>query len=303
MSERKISNKFNIHKEYKRMHIMNPYRNTSSIGSGLVDLYPAKIAYATVRLSDVYNGACLKVRYLESDIEEDIYFDSEGVLDINYIISNSLGGDVSVITIYDQSGNGNNMSFSGFGYANSLKIVSSGSANYVDSKPAMLSPNETSDLYEYYNVISLNQGVNLTEFSIFSKVSYLLNNQSQNDYRLNSLGSRLFTPSSNGSAKNFNPSLDSSIRFDGGSESGSIGFLTGQSITRSSFNNNGLINDYINGLVNIDNESSNLNPVSDDFFILPVRTNNDLIQLGVLYMDEKLIDRENIELIISNLFN
>jgi len=139
MGEISIDPKFNIHETYKKVRILNPYRNSSAPApnSYLLDTYPAAIAYSLRKLSGGYTGAAIRVRRLSDNTEQDIGFDANGELDTAALLSfvGSDRGNVSVI--YDQSGNGHNM-IQTLAVNRQGVIVESGALNTLNGKPVIL---------------------------------------------------------------------------------------------------------------------------------------------------------------------
>lgn len=92
-------------------------------------------AFGLLKLRTAYASNCLKVRRSSDSTTQDIGF-SGNALDTTSLLSFCGAGDGFVDTLYDQSGNGNNLTQSTAG--NQPKIVSSGSlvAN-IGSQPTM----------------------------------------------------------------------------------------------------------------------------------------------------------------------
>lgn len=79
--------------------------------SGLLDTYSgAEVAYSVRRLSSSYTGSLMRVRRSSDSAETDIGYDANGDLDTAAIASHCGVGSGYVVTWYDQSGNGNNLS-------------------------------------------------------------------------------------------------------------------------------------------------------------------------------------------------
>ena len=77
----------------------------------LLDIYPSsEAAYSVRKLSKYYQGPCMKVRKDDGvDTGTDIGFDSDGNLDTDAIEAHCGTDNGYVVTWYDQSGNGNDM--------------------------------------------------------------------------------------------------------------------------------------------------------------------------------------------------
>jgi hypothetical protein len=87
----------------------------STIRSGVVslpytpplDLYPgAEVAYSTRLVRSDYTGPLLRIKNSISLVETDIFPDGTGFFDKAAVISATTTGIANVLTIYDQSGNG-----------------------------------------------------------------------------------------------------------------------------------------------------------------------------------------------------
>lgn len=106
--------------------IANPY---------FLSRYPgASVAFALNLLSSTYIGDCIRVRRSSDNTEQDIGFN--GIeLDSTSLLSFCGAGDGFIVTWYDQSGNGNNLTQSVA--LSQFKIVDSGSILSVNSKYAI----------------------------------------------------------------------------------------------------------------------------------------------------------------------
>ena len=107
----------------------------------LLDTYPgAAAAYSVRRLSNTYTGNLIRVTKKVSSVisEIDIKYNSSNELDTTALAafaSGADGGDVRVVTWYDQSGNSNNVSQSTYGSC--PKIYDDGSLQASNGKPAI----------------------------------------------------------------------------------------------------------------------------------------------------------------------
>ena len=115
---------------------MRYIRIESSAPPLLLDAYgSSSFAIALRLLRTAYAGDCIKVRRSSDNTTSDIGFVS-GVLDTASLLSFVGANDGFVHTIYDQSGAGNDATQTTNG--NQPQIVSSGTLNLINSKPAML---------------------------------------------------------------------------------------------------------------------------------------------------------------------
>jgi len=133
MGEISIDPKFNIHTTYKKVRILNPYRNSGAPaqGSYILDTYPAAVAYSIARrLSSSYTGSLIRVRRISDSVEKDIGYDSNGDLDMDAYNSFATS-EVCIIIWYDQSGNGNDALQANTGYAPRIET------NSLYSKPSV----------------------------------------------------------------------------------------------------------------------------------------------------------------------
>lgn len=80
----------------------------------IADAYSAPIglsgAFSVRKVSQWYNGSCMRIRETSGGTEVDIGFDSNGDLDTAAIASHCGSANGTVVTWYDQSGNGNDAS-------------------------------------------------------------------------------------------------------------------------------------------------------------------------------------------------
>ena len=108
---------------------------TAAAPSLLLDTYTnSAVAYSLRKLSSTYSGSAIRVRRSNDNAEQDIGF-LNNELDTTSLTSFIGSNDGLVTTIYDQSGNGNNLTQSTA--ANQGQIASSGSVNTVNSKPCI----------------------------------------------------------------------------------------------------------------------------------------------------------------------
>lgn len=112
----------------------------------LLDIYNgASVAYSLRKLSSTYTGNCIRVRRSSDNTEQNIGFVSN-VLDTTSLTYFVGAGDGFVVTWYDQSGNGKNLTQSTASYQ--PKIVSSGTMYTVNSKPSIYNNNINGRLIE-----------------------------------------------------------------------------------------------------------------------------------------------------------
>jgi len=137
MGEISIDPKFNIHETYKKVRILNPYRNGTAPaqGSYLLDTYPAAVAWSLRKLSGGYTGAAIRVRRSSDDVEQDIGFNGND-LDEAALLNFVGAGNGLVTTIYDQAGAG--LNFTQTDPTKQGRIVNSGSLNTLNGKPIIL---------------------------------------------------------------------------------------------------------------------------------------------------------------------
>jgi hypothetical protein len=146
------------------------YSNTISVTtlapSLLLDLYPsAAAAYSVRKLRSAYSGSAIRVRRASDNTEQDIGF-SSGNLDTTALTTFCSGTDGFVTTWYDQSGNGYDATQSTA--ASQPQIVSNGTVVTQNSKPTLLSPNNS------YRFLTTAFGVSLSNPQIFN-VSLITN--------------------------------------------------------------------------------------------------------------------------------
>jgi PKD repeat protein len=76
----------------------------------VLDLYTnADLAFSMRKLRAAYLGSCIRVRRSSDNTEQDIGFASNGVIDVSAMLSFVGVGNGFVVTWYDQSGNGRNI--------------------------------------------------------------------------------------------------------------------------------------------------------------------------------------------------
>lgn len=117
------------------MQYINPYRFEVAITGVLYDDYPFDAGWSTRELNPTnYTGYCLKVRRTSDNTEQDIGF-SGGEVDTASLASFCSGTDGHVVTWYDQSGNGYNLTQATAG--TQPRIVSGGTVDTKNSLPAI----------------------------------------------------------------------------------------------------------------------------------------------------------------------
>jgi hypothetical protein len=79
--------------------------------SFLLDQYPISVAAFSFRLlRRNYSGSCIRVRRSSDNLEQDIGFNNNAILDIDSLTSFTSGGDSYISRWYDQSGNQRHLS-------------------------------------------------------------------------------------------------------------------------------------------------------------------------------------------------
>lgn len=103
----------------------------------LLDVYPnATAAYSIRKLRETYTGYAIRVRRSSDNVEQNIGFNVSGSLDETALTS-FIGANSGYITAwYDQTGNGYDMTQTSA--TSQPLIVSSGTINTVNTKPAIL---------------------------------------------------------------------------------------------------------------------------------------------------------------------
>lgn len=103
--------------------IINPY--SFSTGAALVlDDFTADLAFSTRKLRTAYSGYCMKVRRTSDNTTLEVGF-VDGYIDTASMSSFGSGTTLTIVTWYDQSGNGNNLYQS---TANEQPVIYSGGA-------------------------------------------------------------------------------------------------------------------------------------------------------------------------------
>lgn len=114
---------------------------------GLLDDYPGAAAAYSLRLLDsTYTGSAIRVRRASDNAEQDIGFDSNNELDTSALATFCSGTNGFVRTLYDQSGNGNDLTQTTTGSQPKVYDISTGvvtengkSAIQMDSNTKKLS--------------------------------------------------------------------------------------------------------------------------------------------------------------------
>jgi len=100
-----------------------------------LDAQNASAAYSVRLLRTAYTGDCCKVYRISDGVEQDIGFDSNGLLDTAALTSFIGGGTGWVVTWYDQTGNG--LDASAFNPSNAPTIIASGTIQELNSNPCL----------------------------------------------------------------------------------------------------------------------------------------------------------------------
>ncbi len=102
----------------------------------LLDTYTgAAAAYSLRKLSNTYSGPAIRVRRSSNNAELNIGFNSDGTLDTTTLLSFVGAGDGFVVTIFDQSGNGLDLSW--WQAVTQAKIVTNGVIESHNGKPTI----------------------------------------------------------------------------------------------------------------------------------------------------------------------
>jgi hypothetical protein len=112
----------------------------------LLDLLglPSAAAYSTRLLRTLYTGPCLRVRRSTDNVEQNIGFATDRLLDTPALLTFLGGASGFVTTWYDQSGNSLHLSMSLA--ANQPRIVNAGVVQNMNSVPALFWPNSSTGL-------------------------------------------------------------------------------------------------------------------------------------------------------------
>ena len=213
---------------------------------GLLDTYGgAAAAYSLRRLSSTYTGDAIRVRESGGNTELDIGFDVNGDLDTTALLAHCGAGDGFVVTKYDQSGNGHDLTQATT--SKQPKIVNSGALYTFNSKPYTLydgiddvlrsvsSPVFGTDprslfLVQKTNVVGISGIFNLSADTGVAGRTWLITPEVAT--RTNSVTWVSSTP-----ASIINPSLISNIYTTGDLFAGNSMWLDGVSVARTSGNN------------------------------------------------------------------
>jgi hypothetical protein len=130
-----------------------------------LDIYTgAAAAYSTRKLRTAYTGNCIRVIRSNDNTEQDIGFDASGVIDTNAIKNFAGNSRADVVTWYDQSGNGINMSQSTAANQPTIKTDNL-SGNLIvrrNSKPSIF--------FDGSNRLSASRILSNDEFTIFGVI-------------------------------------------------------------------------------------------------------------------------------------
>jgi len=138
-------------------------RVVSDSGGGLLlDKYPnAAVAYSCRQLRSDYDGLCMRVRRDSDSVEFDIGF-VNGLIDALYL--KQIGDTCHVLTWYDQSGNGNNASWSTASEIPRITLsgvvdnMSISSGSYIEEVPPYCIVNENNGRLILDNYLTGSQG-------------------------------------------------------------------------------------------------------------------------------------------------
>lgn len=121
-------------------------------------------AFSLRKLRDAYSGAAIRVRETGGGTEADIGFTASGALDTTALLAHCGSNSGHVVTWYDQSGNGRNMTQA----TDSIqpRIVDAGTVETLSSFPAVHHVNETGAGPEYLRLPSTGTPAAATEFVV-----------------------------------------------------------------------------------------------------------------------------------------
>lgn len=135
--------------------ILNPYRFGSASGTLTLDTIatPAFAAYSVSRkLRSAYVGSAFRIRLASDGSEFDIGFDGSGNLNKTYLESTAAGTDAFIKIIYDQSGNGRDVTIATA--SNQPKIVSAGTCLLGSNSRAAMTLDGVDDVMNISQAIS-----------------------------------------------------------------------------------------------------------------------------------------------------
>jgi hypothetical protein len=256
---------------------------------GLLDEYPnAVAAYSLRKLKADYTGAAIEVRKTVGGVttNQDIGFDSNGELDTASLLSFvGAGNDGFVVTWYDQSGEGNDVTQVA---ADSQPIiVSSGILESLNGKPSV-NFIDTGDKLNTNSTITVNSSFTVFNSNAYSNINYVYGSDSPIASGLISGGT-----AANGVTVFSSPNISSYN--DSETAAQKLAVLIQNENTNIDVNNAGLISTSNIGEVYVES-IGNRAPTRS----FSVRGN---IQECVFFSDDKLSTKEDIETNINDYYN
>lgn len=256
---------------------------------GLLDDYPdAVAAYSLRKLKADYTGAAIEVRKTVGGVttNQDIGFDSNGELDTASLLSFvGAGNDGFVVTWYDQSGEGNDVTQVA---ADSQPIiVSSGILESLNGKPSV-NFIDTGDKLNANSTITVNSSFTVFNSNAYSNINYVYGSDSPIASGLISGGT-----AANGVTVFSNPNVSSYN--DSETAAQKLAVLIQNANTNIDVNNAGLISTSNIGQVYVESVGNRAPTRS-----FSVRGN---IQECVFFSDDKLATRAGIQTNINDYYN
>ena len=129
-----------------------------------LDAYPADIAYSVRKLSSSYTGPAIEVERNPGGETQDIYFDSNGLVDTTALATFAAGAELRVKTFYDQTGNGRHATTT---VSTDMSYIYSGTAVYEANEIPVVTPRGATD--GFYNITgTYSTAANNTVFAVLS---------------------------------------------------------------------------------------------------------------------------------------
>jgi len=297
MGEISIDPKFNIHETYKKVRILNPYRDGGSAENPIYNNVKECYSLRRIKASGVYS---VRISRGSDSFETDVILPSNYTDFISLNSEVSAGGtlgnwigssDAIIKKFYGQKG------FKDLFYANAIfKLIVAGVLQTLNGKPAFVTITTEGFGLE---ALGINGGVaiqNASLFGVYEDLGTINTNRAFGfgNFIVDGLGTE---------KRHWNIAADNSLRFDGGALTNStISSSIGIKL-RTTIKNGDSYSDFIKGIQNIAPTVLTGTNIKDDLYIGTHNSRNFKFSELIVFLTDESANRTAIETEINSVYN